>query len=171
MKKKKETASLNEAIKDEEFLQNTELAANRIAGQIEAELIPIQPRKAYPSKGASKFIWGGKSAVMNETPELLPYEFDADKYDRIIFGFPVWASRVTPPIHSFIEENKEALEGKKFAAFVCQAGNGGEKCLDRLRKLLGIEKFRTVTILIDPKDHPTSETEEKIAQFCAKLNK
>lgn len=150
---------------------NTEFAAKQIAERTGAELIRIDPVKAYPSKGASKFIWGGKSAVMSEAPPLQPYEFDGSKYDRVIFGFPVWASRVTPPINSFIKENKQALEGKSFSVFVCQAGNGGEKCIDRLRKQLGIEKFRATAILIDPKDHPSDDNNEKIDRFCGKLNK
>ena len=150
---------------------NTEFAAEKIAEQTGAELIKLSPKKAYPDKGASKFLWGGKSAVMFETPELMPYGFDGERYDRIVFGFPVWASRVTPPIRSFIEENKDALRGKSFGVFVCQAGSGGEKCIDRLRKLLGIEKFRAAAILIDPKDRPSAETDEKIKTFCDKLNK
>ena len=49
----------------------------------------IKPVKTYPKKGFRKFFWGGKSAVMAETPELEPYKFDASSYDRIVFGFPV----------------------------------------------------------------------------------
>ncbi|MDO5390117.1 MAG: hypothetical protein Q4F24_03355 [Eubacteriales bacterium] len=32
--------------------------------------------KAYPDKGAKRFIWGGMSAVMGEKPALHPYEFN-----------------------------------------------------------------------------------------------
>jgi multimeric flavodoxin WrbA len=42
---------------------------------------------------------------MAETPELEPYTFDASAYDRIVFGFPVWAGIVTPPLRTFIKEN------------------------------------------------------------------
>ncbi|MBR1723963.1 MAG: flavodoxin [Ruminococcus sp.] len=150
---------------------NTEFAAKKIAEQTGADLIEVKPKKAYPDKGASKFLWGGKSAVMSEKPELASYDFDADSYERIVFGFPIWASRVTPPIRSFVEENRGALEGKSFGVFVCQAGSGGEKCIERLRQLLGIEKFRAAAVLTDPKDKPSAETDEKISAFCAKLNK
>ena len=68
---------------------NTKFTAKTIASQTGADLIELKPEKSYPDKGLRKFIWGGKSAVMGETPKLLPYEFDADKYDQIIFGYPV----------------------------------------------------------------------------------
>ncbi len=65
---------------------NTAYAAERIASELGADVLRLEPVKAYPDSGFRKFFWGGKSAVMAETPELLPYDFDADAYDRIIFG-------------------------------------------------------------------------------------
>ena len=81
---------------------NTKYVADKIADGIknsgEVDIIRIEPKKAYPDKGAKKFFWGGKSAVMGETPALQPYEFNLEKYDRIIFGTPVWASTFVPPL-------------------------------------------------------------------------
>ena len=101
---------------------NSEFTAKKISDKIGADLIKIQPEKAYPDKGIRKFIWGGKSAVMGDTPKLLPYEFDADKYDEIIFGFPVWASSPAPPIKSFIKENLSKISDKSFSVFACCMG-------------------------------------------------
>lgn len=150
---------------------NSELVANRIAERIGADLIRIEPQKAYPDKGASKFIWGGKAAMMSEKPALKPYTFDAERYDRVIFGFPVWASRVTPPIRTFIEENRSGLEGKSIAAFVCQTGGGGDKCLIRLKELLGTDDLEAEEIFYDPKDKPSAENENRLDLFCGKLKK
>ena len=150
---------------------NTGYIAGRLAERTGADLIQIEPKKAYPDKGASKFIWGGRSAMMSEAPPLKPYEFDGSRYDSIVFGFPVWASRVTPPIRSFINDNRQAIEGKSFAVLVCQAGNGGEKCINRLRELLGIEKFLAAEIFTDPKDHPSEENDKRFDRFCGKLEK
>ena len=68
---------------------NTAFAARKIARELGADLIELVPVKQYPDKGFRKFLWGGKSAVMAETPPLLPYEFDGDKYGQVIFGLPV----------------------------------------------------------------------------------
>lgn len=147
---------------------NTQETAEKIAAIIGADLIRIEPVKEYPSKGFRKFIWGGKSAVMGETPQLQPYRFDAD-YDRIIIGTPVWASNPAPPIRSFIKENRAALAGKSTAVFICYSGGGADKAIARIKELLGTDSLAADLILIDPKDKPSAENEAKIKTFCEKL--
>lgn len=147
---------------------NTKTVAEKIAGQLSADLIEVQPVKEYPSKGFRKFIWGGKSAVMGDKPKLLPYVFD-DSYERIVFGTPVWASSFTPPIRTFIEENRDALKGRKTAVFVCFSGGGADKAIAKLRQYLDIEEFEAELILVDPKSNPSEENEQKITAFCSKI--
>ncbi len=148
---------------------NTEYAVKRIADHLCADMLRLEPVKAYPGSGFRKFFWGGKSAVMGETPELAPYRFDSAGCDRLIFGFPVWAGNITPPIRTFIRDN--ALQGKRIAAVACQSGAGAEKALGRLRQALGIDRLEAELILIDPKAKPSAENENKIMQFCEKLKR
>ena len=148
---------------------NTKMVAEKMAKELSCDLIEIKPVKEYPDKGARKFIWGGMKAVMGEKPKLQPYSFDGG-YDRIIFATPVWASSFTPPIRTFIEENRAVLKGKHFAVCVCYAGGGADKAIEKLRKFLEIEAFDVELILVDPKDRPTKENEEKIQAFCGNLN-
>lgn len=147
---------------------NTQQTAEKIAKELGAELICIEPVKEYPSEGARKFIWGGMKAVMGEKPELQPYQFSGG-YDRVIIGTPVWASNIAPPIRSFIHENKEALKNKRIAAFVCYAGGGADKALLKLKQALGIDTLEAELILIDPKDNPSAENDEKIMAFCRSI--
>lgn len=151
---------------------NTKYVADKIADGIktlgEVDIIRIEPRKAYPDKGAKKFFWGGKSAVMGETPALQPYEFSMEKYDRIIFGTPVWASTFTPPIRTFINENPD-IKDKKIAVFTCFSGGGADKAIDKLKRYIGIEKFEAELILIDPKEKVKEENNDKITEFCSML--
>ena len=146
---------------------NTHYAAKKIASQLDADVHRVKPVKTYPRKGFRKFLWGGKSAVMAETPELEPYTFDASAYDRIVFGFPVWAGNVTPPLRTFIKEND--LSGKRFAAFACQSGAGAEKAFEKLKTALGIRELDAELVLIDPKTKPDPINEKKISGFCGKL--
>lgn len=143
---------------------NTAYAAERIASVLGADTLRIEAAKTYPRSGFRKFFWAGKSAVMAETPELLPYEFDADAVDRVIFGFPVWAGNMAPPIRSFIRDNR--LEGKRIAAFACESGAGAEKAFGKLKAALGIEKLEAELVLIDPKAKPDEENERRIKAFC-----
>ena len=146
---------------------NTAFAAQKMAMALGADTLRIEPVKTYPSSGFRKFFWGGKSAVMAETPKLQPYDFDATAYDRVIFGFPVWASNVTPPIRTFIKEND--LSRKRIAAFACQSGAGAEKAFAKLKAALGIEKLEAELVLIDPKEKPSVDNEQKIKAFCEGL--
>ena len=146
---------------------NTHYAAKKIASLLDADVLRVKPVKTYPRKGFRKFLWGGKSAVMAETPELEPYTFDASAYDRIVFGFPVWAGNVTPPLRTFIKEND--LSGKNFAAFACQSGAGAEKAFEKLKTSLGIRELDAELVLIDPKTKPDPINEKKISGFCGKL--
>ncbi len=146
---------------------NTEYAAQKVAEELGADLLRIEPKKAYPDSGFRKFLWGGKSAVMAETPELEPYEFDGTAYERVILGFPVWAGNVTPPIRTFLKEND--LSGKSLAAFACQSGAGAEKAFGKLLAAVGADKLEAELILIDPKDKPSEANEQKIQAFCEKL--
>ena len=146
---------------------NTEYAAGRIADALDADTLRIVPEKAYPDSGFKKFFWGGKSAVMAETPKLAPYEFDAAAYGRVILGFPIWASNIAPPIRSFIKEND--LAGKRIAAFACESGSGAEKAFGKLKAALGIAALDAELILIDPKTRPTEENERKLTEFCAAM--
>jgi len=148
---------------------NSEMVAEKIAARLGADVIRIEPDKAYPDKGAKKFIWGGKSAVMGEQPVLKPYEFDADRYDCVILGFPVWASRPVPPICTFLSEQKSKLIGKKIAVFACQSGNGAEKAFERVRNMIGIDAFAGTLILIDPKTRMNAENDKKIDSFCENI--
>ena len=148
---------------------NTAFAAEKIAGMTGGDLLRLEPVKDYPHGKVSKFFWGGKSAVMAETPQLKPYKTDPADYGRIIFGFPVWASNVAPPLRTFIRDND--LKGKRFAAFACQAGSGAEKAFSKLKAALGTDKFEAELILIDPKSRPDNANDSKIAEFCGKLTK
>ena len=146
---------------------NTDWAAREIAARLSADLLRIVPETAYPDKGFKKFFWGGKSAVMAETPALRPYAFDAGSYEQVILGFPVWAGNLTPPLRTFLRDNGAALQGKRVAAFACESGAGAEKAFGKLEALLG-RPLHAALILIDPKAKPAAENGEKIAEFCGK---
>lgn len=150
---------------------NTDYAARRIAEQTGAETLRLIPKKAYPDKGFRKFLWGGRSAVMAEQPGLEPYDVNWEAYDRIVFGFPVWASRFAPPIRTFILENTGRLKGMRMAAFACQGGSGAEKALEKLRRDLAVDAFDAEMILNDPMKRPSEQNEARIRDFCGRLSR
>ena len=145
---------------------NTAFAADRIARELGAGLLRLAPVKTYPDSGFRKFFWGGKSAVMAETPALQPFELAPGAFDLVVIGFPVWAGNVAPPIRTFLRDSLPKAE--RYAAFACQSGAGAERAFQKLKACLGHELAQTL-VLIDPKDRPDAEAERRIADFCARL--
>ena len=148
---------------------NVAYAAEKVAKETPADLVRISPKRAYPSTGLRKFLWGGTAVMMGDAPELMPYDLDFDAYDRIVFGTPVWASSFAPPLRTFVEENRDALATKRIAAFACSSGPEGDKALDKLAQLIGIDDFETRLTLIDPKDKPKLADNTEIRNFCSRL--
>ncbi len=149
---------------------NADFAAKRIAGKLNADLIRLETEKAYPDSGFKKFFWGGKSAVMGETPALAEQPFQLQDYDCVVLGTPVWAGTFAPPVRTLIRANAGKWKGKKVAAFICSGGGSG-KALDKLKTELDIPSFAATLSLIDPKDRPSRENDGKIAEFCASVEK
>lgn len=145
---------------------NTAAIAANIARILNADLLRVFPKKAYPDKGFRKYLWGGKSAVMGESPALEPYDFN-DSYDTVIIGTPVWASTFAPPIRTFLAENKETLANKKFAAFACLGGNNPGKTFEKLQKEPGVDSL--VATAIFPDTMSDEQRAKTIDAFCDQL--
>ena len=148
------------------MLGNTDYVAKYIANKVDVDLIRLKPKKEYPNKGILKFIWGGKSAIMGETPKLEEYIFNSDLYDEIVFGTPVWAGQIAPPIKTFIEENKDKLQNKKIAIFVCHGGSDTDKVINKFKTYLGVDNLEAELALVDPKDKRSEEKDKLIEELC-----
>lgn len=146
---------------------NTRWAAERIAEKLDADTLRLVPKAAYPDKGFKKFLFGGKSAVMKETPELEPYEVDMVQYERIILATPVWAGTMAPPLRAFLQ--KEDLSGKRFALVASSMGGSPGRTFENIKALLGVTEDVPTLSLRDPKSHPSQANEDALAAFCGKL--
>lgn len=148
---------------------NVKSVAEKLSVTLNADMIEIKPVKAFPDKGFGKFFWGGKSAVMGETPDLEPYCFNADEYETVIIGSPIWASNFAPPVRTFLCDNRDVLKGKKLAAFFCQSGNGADKAEKKMCALLGVDSLSASLVLIDPLTKTDFEYEAKIKAFAENI--
>ncbi|MER2080404.1 MAG: flavodoxin [Ruminococcus sp.] len=145
----------------------TKSLAEKLAAESGADLLELRPVKAYPSTGARRFITGGRAAVTGKKPPLQTYTFDADRYDRIIFGSPVWASSPAPPLRSFIAENSATVARKAYGAFFTQLGSGADKALKKLAAAAGIADFQVSMVFYEPnKKDAHKENEEKLRKLA-----
>ena len=148
---------------------NTAYMAEQIAGRLGADLIRIEPVKAYPAQGFRKFFWGGKSAVMGEKPELEPYSFPEGLYDTVVVCSPVWAGRLSPPILSFLTDEKVKLRSTNVSVCMTHMGGGADKAFEQARKVLGIDGLKAALALVSPKTSAGRETAEQIEAFCSSI--
>ena len=148
---------------------STEIVAKEIAAALNCDLLRIETIKKYASKGFMKFVHGGRDVFMNKKPALKPYEFDASKYDTIIFATPVWASNFVPALKTFIDAQKDALKGKHFNLYTGFLGGGADIAAEKLAEYLEIDGFENHLVLIDPLKKPSDENKEKIEEFCKKI--
>lgn len=148
---------------------NTKDTAEKIAKIMNGDILRLEPVKEYPNHGPMKFIVGGRAAVFGDRPVLKTEQVNFLSYDTIVVGTPVWASTYAPPLRTFFA--KYQIQNQKVGFFVCEKGSGGEKCIEKLKKLTGAVSEDAAMILVDPKQQPKAENDITIETFCQKLMK
>lgn len=131
---------------------NTQFIAQTIAGTIGADLVALHLRKDYPRTGARKYVWGGKSVLFGETPDLTNDTIDWNSYDTIFIGTPIWAGSYAPPMKTFLSQYP--IQGKRIALFACHGGGGAEKCFHKLRAHLSQNVVIGEMAFTEPKRNP-----------------
>lgn len=147
---------------------NTAWAAARLARELDADMLELKPRKAYPDRGFRMFFRGGKSAISGEQPALEPYDFDAGAFDCVILVTPLWAGRISPPLRSFLASHGGELAGKRLGAVICCSGGKDKKAFEQIRTLAGNEPAARLR-LVNPKDRPDPANEVRMAHFADSL--
>ncbi len=144
---------------------NTDYAAKLLAQELGADLLRLEPITPYPTDNR-KFLLGGKDATFGVEPPLKPYNFNADDYDVVVLGTPLWAWTYAPPLKTFIKGNN--LSGKKLAFFVSSGGGDDKKCFAKLCKATGCENAPTLSV-IDPLKNKNPADIEKIKKFAEEI--
>ena len=69
---------------------NTRAVARRIARSLRADLMEIRTVKTYPDDYDVLLSLGEKEVKVGYMPQIEALLFDANKYDTVILGTPVW---------------------------------------------------------------------------------
>lgn len=127
---------------------NTQILAEVIAEVTRADVFVVQAKQTYHTKGFKKFFWGGKSVVFNELPELESLAFQAEQYERIFIGTPIWVGTMAPPIKSFCHQYP--FSGKEVQLFCTHGGGKYVKFVQEIQKLLPNNQFGAVFAQKEP---------------------
>ncbi|MDF2543796.1 MAG: Flavodoxin [Herbinix sp.] len=143
---------------------DTDYIAKKIAKLTGAELLRLTTKKEYPTGKVSKFFWGGKSVVFGEKPGLEAYDVATENYDTIFIGTPIWAGTYTPPIRTFLSEQK--ISGKNIYLFACHMGGGADKCFKKLTDELKGNTIVNTMEFYEPYKVQDDNIDEKVKSFC-----
>jgi flavodoxin len=113
---------------------STKKAAEAIAQALGCdieELVDTQKRS-----GLFGLIRSGRQAMKEELTTLQPLKKDITQYDLVIVGGPVWASKMSVPVRTFIAQNKDRM--KEVAFFFTSGGkDNAPKIFPAMEQLCG----------------------------------
>lgn len=147
------------------FEGNTKLIAESMAKETGSDILKLEVVKPI-SNDATKYIVGGKQAILKEKPKLMPYEFKAENYDVLFIGTPIWAWNYTPALRTFFAEN--SIKNKKIALFSC-CGSSNGKTFENIKKVLKDNEFLGEIQFFEPLKTKTEENIELAKSWAKKM--
>lgn len=142
---------------------NTKKVGEAIAQELNCDVEQIMDVKSR--KGLFGWFRSGAEAVKEVLAPIQDTKKDPSAYDMVIIGSPVWGSRMSSPVRTYISKNKEHF--KQVAFFISCSGEGNGIVFDGMEKLSG--KKSTATLRIFPVDMSSGSCMEKIKEFVGKI--
>ena len=142
---------------------NAKFVAETIAAELGSDIEELVDLK----KRAGKIGWmsAGKDATQEKQTQIGPTTRVPQDYDLIVLGTPIWASKPTPAIRTYIAKND--LSGKNVALFFTMDSNL-KQAVGKTKALIPNVTFVgdiAIQRALDKKD----ETEKQIANWCGSL--
>ena len=113
----------------------TKKAAEMLAKVTNSDLFEIKPTVPYTKADLDWTNKQSRSSVemqdKHSRPEIAEKLADADKYDTIFLGFPIWWYVAPTIINTFVESCD--LSGKTIIPFATSGGSGMGKTVDELK--------------------------------------
>jgi flavodoxin len=143
---------------------NSKFVAKKVASELGADIEEVVDLKNR--RGWLGFIRAGYDATRDKETKIEKTQKSPWDYDLIVLGTPVWNSRLTPAIRTYLKEND--LSQKRVALFSTNEGRGNEKTLSMMKSLIpsgDIVGELGITKALENRE----ETERKIEAWCNNL--
>ncbi len=137
------------------FGGNTRAIAKRIARAIGADLAEIRTVKAYTDDYDVLVSLGKREVESGYTPQLYPLAVNAQEYDTIILGTPVWWYTYAPAVRTFLKTVN--WKGKTVYPFATNGGWLGHTPSDLKRALRGATVGQLLNVKYNDKTLCTPE--------------
>jgi flavodoxin len=142
---------------------NARFVAETIAAEIGADVEEVVDLKKR--SGPIGYLSGGSEARRGKETEIAPTKKSPADYDLVIVGTPVWASRPSPAILTYLKKND--LSGKRVAVFFTQGGKKPSG-IDQTKALMPNSECIGELTLTNPLENKV-ESEKQIVEWCKTL--
>jgi flavodoxin len=142
---------------------NARFVAETIAAEIGADVEEVVDLKKR--SGPIGYLSGGSEARRGKETEIAPTKKSPADYDLVIVGTPIWASRPSPAILTYLKKND--LSGKKVAVFFSQGGKKPSG-IDQTKALMPNSECIGELTLTNPLENKV-ESEKQIVEWCKTL--
>ena len=134
----------------------TKMVAELLAQQLEADVDEIRDTK--DRRGLWGYILSGRDAATQRTTTIHPVKYNPAAYDMVVIATPVWASTVSTPIFTYLQQYKSAL--KAVSLVTTQGGAVADKVFTRFAAACG--KTPLATLSISRNDFKRGNYQEKV---------
>ncbi|WP_461207484.1 flavodoxin family protein [Clostridium sp. DL1XJH146] len=135
---------------------STKKVAEILAEQLDGDIVKIIDNKNR--NGLFGFIFSGRDAIKEKMADIKEISVDLKKYDNIIVGTPVWASKLSTPALTFLRKYKDDISD--YSLFYTQGGDGDNKIKAQLENYM--DKKPNNIVAIYGKDFKDGNYVEKI---------
>ena len=143
---------------------NSKFVAQTIAEKIGADIEDVIDKKNR--RGRLGFLTAGYDATRGKETQIEETKFLPKNYDLIVVGTPIWNSRPTPAIRTYL--NKNDLSSQKVALFCTLDGSNEEKVTANIKKLLPNGNIIS-TLAVEKALKNPEEAKSKISAWCSNL--
>ena len=125
---------------------NTQEIAEKIKENLSADILVIEPVKAYPEDYRQTTEQAKKEVQEKMTPAIKNAKVDLSQYDVIFVGSPCWWGTIASPVRTFLTAND--FKGKTVVPFMTHGGSGLGHSVSDIKSIIpeanvtGAEAFR-----------------------------
>ncbi|MCK5832892.1 NAD(P)H-dependent oxidoreductase [bacterium] len=128
----------------------TEKVAKKLAELLSADIEAITEER--DRSGPIQYALCGREALKELEPPINTPSKNAGEYDLIILGTPVWASKISSPLRSYIAFQRDKMNAVAF--FCTHQGSGGKGAFRSMEKAVNkapaaVADFRRKRVLDD----------------------
>ena len=105
---------------------NTRMIANKISDSIECDVEEIVEKDKR--RGIINYIKSGYQASRGKVNHIEELKYELSNYDLLIIGTPVWASKMSVPVRTYLNKNMGKIP--LLACFCTAGGSGIEKTIE-----------------------------------------